>query len=81
MNTGIYFNGKVYYRTPMVDSLSEGAQSIGGLEVYELLNIHDWWADPCQEVLFEVVNGRAFVRGLGDKKPFDYAKKYCTKLC
>jgi len=68
MNTGIYFNGKVYYRTPQ------------GIEVYIVINRHEWWAEARQEVLFELIDGKAFIKKLGEVKSPQYVESYCGEF-
>jgi len=88
MKKGIFFNQKVYYRTPKFNVLSggnwkkgwSGTKTIGGLQELEPINLHEWWAQSCQEVMFEIVDGKAFIKQLGKKKTPDYVQRYCSEL-
>lgn len=73
MNKGIYNDGKVFFRTQKNEILREGK-----INIYEALNTYEWWVVPCQEVYFEVVNNKAYIKQLGDKKTPEFAEKYCN---
>lgn len=84
---GIYRGGKVYYRQPVVIGLTggnwekgwSGTKSFGGnLEKYDVINTIDWWPCSNQEVEFEIINGRAMIRGLGKMYDQDTADILCS---
>jgi len=73
MTKGIYNGGKVYQREQNNLSLTKKK-----INIYEALNTYEWWVVPCQEVYFEVVNNKAYIKQLGDKKTPEYTEQYCN---
>ena len=88
MKKGIFFGKKIYYRAPKYKVLSggnwktgwSGSKTIGGIKSYEPINLHEWWAESCQEVFFEIRDGKAFIKQLGERRDHEYAKRYCSEL-
>lgn len=73
MKKGIYFAGKIYHRY----LINNDDWKKGTIESYDVINRHEWWVDSCQEVTFEITNGKAYIKKLGELKPFEYARQYC----
>lgn len=75
MKKGIYLGGKVYQRELSLPFLTGGNFETGfskvespvKTEVFDILYTNDWWPQSNQEVEFEIINGKASIKGLGQK--------------
>lgn len=86
MKKGIYRDNKVYYYEPKVHALTggnwgsgwSGTKSFGGLKVYDFGNRMEWWPQPNQQVHFELIEGKAHIRKLGEVMDIEYCERYCN---
>lgn len=88
MKKGIYRDGHVLYYEPRVHALSggnwkegwSGTKSFGGLTKIDVINIDEWWPHANQEVKFEIQEGKAIIKSLGEKKTNDYVERYYLSI-
>lgn len=75
MKKGIYLGGKVYQKESSQPFFTGGDFETGfsrletntKTEVFDILYTNDWWPQSNQEVEFEIINGKASIKGLGQK--------------